>query len=87
LRDDIIGRDFDNRWLAPVWVRVGHGMAEPVWGPKQALDYLCHRWPSARGRHYLGARATCVAAARNQLASEYARESFIRASIEAAMLD
>ena len=87
MRHEVIGPSFRGRWQAPVWVRVGQGIAEPVWGPKQALDCLSYRWPAVQGRHYRGAKANCIAAVGRQLASELAREAFVRASIEAAMLN
>jgi hypothetical protein len=87
MRHEVVESNFRGRWQTPVWVRVGYGRAEPVWGPKQALDCLSYRWPAVQGRHYRGAKANCIAAVRKQLASELAREAFIRASIEAAMLN
>jgi hypothetical protein len=86
LKNHVIEDKDEGRWQTPVWVRVGDGMAEPVWGARQALDYLAYRWPAGRGRHYLGAKANCLAATRKQLAPEYARDAFLRASVEASML-
>ena len=75
------------RWLAPVWVRLGNGSPEPVRDPAEALEKLMFRWPPTRGRHYLSARTSCLAALNRQMANDLAREAFIRASLEAKLLD
>jgi hypothetical protein len=77
----------EDRWLTPVWVRLGEEPPEAITSPKQALERLSCKWPTKQGRHFLGARATCAAVMKKQLASDLAREAFIRASIEAQILD
>lgn len=75
------------RWLTPVWVRLGNGSPEPVRCPAEALDKLMFRWPPSRGRHYRSAKTNCLAALNHQIAGDLAREAFIRASLEAKLLD
>jgi hypothetical protein len=75
------------RWLTPVWIRVGRGQPEPVRGAAEALEKLAYRWPGTRGRHYLGAKTCCAAALSKEMCPELAREAFVQASIESAMLE
>ncbi|KQZ48492.1 hypothetical protein ASD54_16630 [Rhizobium sp. Root149] len=75
------------RWLTPVWVRLNDGSPEAVHGPAEALEKLMFRWPPRRGRHYRSARTSCLAAVNRQMAQDLAREAFIRASLEAKLLD
>ncbi|MGN7295404.1 DUF982 domain-containing protein [Rhizobium sp. SAFR-030] len=81
------GNAHEDRWLAPVWVRHGEEPPEAITSPKQALERLSCNWPMKRGRHYLGAKASCTAVMKKRLASDLAREAFIRASIEAQILN
>jgi hypothetical protein len=74
-------------WQSVVWIRVGHGGAEPVRTPGEALDKLDHRWPAKRGKNYCFARSCCLAALRKELDPDVARTAFIHASVEAKMLD
>jgi glutamate-1-semialdehyde aminotransferase len=87
MRHEVIEASFEVRWLAPVWVRVGNGMPEIVRGPKDALEQLQYRWPSLQGGSYRQAKLKCMAALSKRGLCEEARETFIRASIEAKMLD
>ena len=77
----------DVRWLTPVYVRIGYGSAEAVRSPQQALDKLMYRWPANQGRHYLSAKANCRAALDQKISPDIAREAFVRASLEAKLLD
>lgn len=77
----------DSRWLTPVWIRVGKGAAEAVRGPGEALEKLMYRWPNRVDAHYLLAKARCMDALSDSSKSHSAREKFIRAAIEAQMLD
>jgi hypothetical protein len=74
-------------WQSAVWIRVGHGGAEPVRTPGEALDKLDHRWPAKRGKDYCFARSCCLAALRRELDPALAKAAFIHASVEAKMLD
>lgn len=75
------------RWLTPVWIRTNNSSAEAVRGPAEALEKLMFRWPANRGRHYRSAKTSCMAALKQQLSNDLAREAFIRASLEAQLLD
>ncbi len=77
----------DARWLAPVWIRVGNGAAEAVRSPGDALEKLMYRWPSRTGTCYSLAKANCFKALADRLELNTSREAFIRAAIEAQMLD
>jgi hypothetical protein len=87
MKHEVIGASFEVRWLAPVWVRVGNGLPQIVRGPKDALEQLKFRWPSLQGSSYQEAKLKCMAALTKPGLCEEARETFIRASIEAKMLD
>jgi hypothetical protein len=67
-------------------VRIGYGSSEAVADPSQALDYMRYRWPLERGSHYITALSCCRDAAEGQVPSEVAKEAFISAAIEAAVL-
>ncbi|HEV7249513.1 MAG TPA: DUF982 domain-containing protein [Shinella sp.] len=77
----------DDRWLSPVFVRIGYGAAEAVRTPNDAMGYLHFRWPAHRGRAFDNARTLCAGAVEQNHACEGAREAFIRACIEAQILD
>ncbi|WP_409457356.1 DUF982 domain-containing protein [Rhizobium sp.] len=77
----------DARWLAPVWIRVGSGVAEAVRSPSDALEKLVYRWPSQKGMHYSSAKSYCIEALSQRHKLDASREAFIRAAIEAKMLD
>jgi len=77
----------DVRCTTPVRLRIGDGMTERVGCPSEALYYLNYRWPTIRGRHHAGALASCAAAMRAKLASEFAKDAFARACDEAAVLN
>lgn len=77
----------DARWLAPVWIRVGSGVAEAVRSPSDALEKLMYRWPNDKGLHYSSAKSCCLEALSQRHKLDASREAFIRAAIEAKMLD
>ncbi|TDK34303.1 DUF982 domain-containing protein [Rhizobium deserti] len=87
MKHETIEASLDTRWLAPIWVRVGFGMPEAIRGPREALECLTYRWPAQRGQHYQAAKRSCTAALTKQLLCDQARDAFMRASIEAQMLD
>jgi hypothetical protein len=74
------------RWEAPVQVRITRWRLETIDSPAEALDKLISGWPGRRGRHYRSAVTNCEAAVSCQYSSELAREAFLRASLEAAIL-
>jgi hypothetical protein len=45
-----------------------------------------YRWPLERGHHYMNALQCCRDAAEGQVPAEVAKEAFISAAIEAAVL-
>ncbi|TDK39719.1 DUF982 domain-containing protein [Rhizobium deserti] len=73
-------------WKTPVRVKVARWRLETIASPAQALEKLANCWPSARGRHYRSAVTNCEAAVSCQYSSELAREAFVRAALEAAIL-
>ena len=75
------------RWLSPVFVRIGYGLPEAIRTPRDAMTYLHFRWPAKRGRAFDEARMQCASAVEANRACESAREAFIRASVEAGILD
>jgi hypothetical protein len=80
-------RTSDIRWLAPVYIRIGYGIPEAIRSPKQALDYLLYRWPDCRAEAYEQAKTACMVAMTQMLPCDGVREDFIRACIEARILD
>ena len=75
------------RWLSPVFVRLGEGVAEAIRSPEDAMRILHFRWPPRRGRAFDNARTLCADALEKSRACETAREAFIRACVEASILD
>ena len=73
-------------WCAPVLIRIGYGSSEVVDGPKKALHFMNHRWPLERGDHYTAAVSRCKDAVDGLGSAEVARESFVSAALEAAVL-
>ena len=74
------------RWQTPVRVKVARWKLETIESPADALEKLSDRWSSMRGRHYRSAVVNCKAAVSCQYSSELAREAFVRAALEAAVL-
>ncbi|MGF9567782.1 DUF982 domain-containing protein [Neorhizobium sp. BT27B] len=74
------------RWPHPVIVRIGFGACEKVDGPDKALEMLQYRWPADRGLHYARASQACEGAAERNSSPLVAREEFIGAALEAAVL-
>ena len=87
MRHEIVEARHNVRWLTPVWIRIGYGLPEAIRTPRQALEHLSYRWPAERGMHYHAAKRSCTAALGDHLPCEQAREAFLRASLEAQMLD
>ncbi|MDO1584401.1 DUF982 domain-containing protein [Rhizobium oryzicola] len=54
-----------------------------VTGPKEALDFLDHRWPRIKGPRFVQAHHTCLAAHDGRVAPEEARACFEEALHEA----
>jgi hypothetical protein len=73
-------------WCAPVLIRIGYGSSEIVEGPTKALHLMSHRWPMERGDHYTAAVSRCKDAVDGHGSAEVARESFVSAALEAAVL-
>ncbi|WP_083347502.1 DUF982 domain-containing protein [Rhizobium sp. LCM 4573] len=80
-------RTSGTRWLTPVYVRIGYGMPEGIRSSKEALNYLLFRWPAVNGPAYERAKSLCSAAIGHDVPSDDAREAFVRACIEAKVLD
>ncbi|KKX29239.1 DUF982 domain-containing protein [Rhizobium sp. LC145] len=83
---NIIQDNHEIRWSRPVRVQVGYGFPEKVHGPREALDYLTHRWPVREGTYYLKALKECAASLQRRMPLERVRRTFVLASIEARML-
>ena len=75
------------RWLSPVRVRIGYGFPETIGSPSEALGYLQYRWPAVDGDHCRQAKMLCAHAVQNPGLTDVAREAFLRACVEAKMLD
>jgi hypothetical protein len=74
-------------WSWPVHVRIGTGRPDIIRGPTEAFAALNHRWPAEHGFHYGAARRLCSLAVAGKAPAEVAREAFIAAALEAAVLD
>jgi hypothetical protein len=74
------------RWKVSVWVRIKSGPLEAITNPEEALERLTDQWPKPRARHFRSAVTNCEAAVSGQYSPELAREAFVRASLEAAVL-
>jgi hypothetical protein len=74
------------RWKTPVWVEDGIWRMERIASPAEALEKLVNRWPLRQGRHYRSAITSCEAAISCQYSGELAKEAFLRAGLEAALL-
>jgi hypothetical protein len=75
----------DIPWSKPLRIRMPHGRLRLVEGPVAALKLLDLEWPASKGRHYDNARSACRSALARLTSPEAARDSFISASIEAAV--
>ncbi|MCB5205475.1 DUF982 domain-containing protein [Neorhizobium sp. T786] len=73
-------------WRALVRIRIGTGSADLITGPNDAFEALSNRWPAERGPHYKDAKRLCSIAIGGGLPPEVAREAFIAAALEAAVL-
>jgi len=80
-------RTSDVRWHSPVRIRIGYGFPETIRNPREALSYLHYRWPAVDGNHYRQAKMLCTEALENRVPADTAREAFLRACVEAKMLD
>lgn len=76
---------YDIPWSKPVHVEFPRRLARVVDGPKAALELLDNEWPARKGRHHAAAKAMCQAAIARLTSPDVARETFISASIEAAV--
>ena len=76
---------YDIPWSKPVRITFPRSRAHVVDGPVAALELLERDWPVRGGRHYQSAKEVCRAALARLTSPEAARETFISASIEAAV--
>lgn len=74
-------------WKSSVSVRIGNGDADIIRGPVEAFEALNNRWPAEHGPHYAEAKSRCSDAVARSSPDEGARNAFIDAAIEAALLD
>ncbi|MEF3128623.1 DUF982 domain-containing protein [Rhizobium leguminosarum] len=84
--ETVIEADFNIRWGAPVFVRIGNGLRERIDGPKAALEALLHRWPSQSQPEYGAAKRKCADAIIHHGSVELARRTFIHAAVAAKVL-
>ena len=75
----------DIPWSKPVRLEFPRRLPRVVDGPRAALELLDNEWPASQGRHYLAAREMCRAAIARLTSPDAARDTFISASIEAAV--
>ncbi|MGV3548681.1 DUF982 domain-containing protein [Rhizobium sp.] len=76
---------YDIPWSKPIRLEFPRRLPRIIDGPRAALDLLDNEWPSRKGRHYAAARDMCRAAIARLTSPDAARETFISASIEAAV--
>ena len=76
---------YDIPWSKPVRLEFPRKRARVVDGPRAALELLDSEWPVPRGRHHSAAKEMCRAAIARLTSPDAARETFISASIEAAV--
>lgn len=76
---------YDIPWSKPVCLEFPRRLPRVIDGPKAALELLDHEWPARKGRHYTAAKEMCRAAIARLTSPDAARETFISASIEAAV--
>jgi hypothetical protein len=74
-------------WKDSVYIRIGTGRADVITGPSDAVAALTYRWPAGQGRQFNDARRLCSMAVEGDVSAEVAREAFIAAALEAAVLD
>lgn len=84
---NMLVRAGNDRWLTPVYVRIGFGIPEAIRQPRDALSFMLFRWPPRRGDAFHRAKYACSMAVAGTQSWESAREAFIRACIEAQVLD
>jgi len=82
----VIDVDFQVRWHLPLYIRIGTSERERVDGPDAALSALRHRWKCRESDRYHQAKARCLAAVAWHGSAELARESFLKAAVEAKVL-
>ena len=70
-------------WRAPLSVTLQNGMKRRFCGPYDALDFLENEWPR-HGTQQVRAVRACRAALHHPQYSDWARNSFIAACIEAS---
>jgi hypothetical protein len=75
-----------NQWNEAVSVRIGTGISDTINGPGEAFEALNNRWPGEHGPHYDEAKRLCSMAVGGTSSLEIAREAFIGAAVEAAVL-
>jgi hypothetical protein len=78
-------RMYDVPWSKPVHIEFPRRLPRTIDGPRAALDLLDNDWPERNGRHYAAAKDSCRAAIARLTSPEAARDTFISASIEAAV--
>ncbi|MCH4541885.1 DUF982 domain-containing protein [Ochrobactrum sp. A-1] len=73
-------------WETPVFVRIGHGMTEPINGPREALYYLSNRWAAERGPKFEIAKLACRLTVEHYGSLNDARQAFLDAAVEVDVL-
>lgn len=76
---------YDIPWSKPIHIEFPRRRSRLIDGPVAALQVLDTDWPVRNGRHYEAAKASCQAALARLTSPDAARETFISASIEAAV--
>lgn len=75
-----------SEWRNPVRIYIGNGSPDIITGPNQAFEALNNRWPAEHGPHYDDAKRICSMAVAGDISAEIARQVFIAAAAEAAVL-
>ena len=76
---------YDIPWSKPIRLEFPRSLPRVVDGPRAALELLDNEWPAREGRHHAAAKEMCRAAIARLTSPDAARETFISASIEAAV--
>jgi hypothetical protein len=83
----VVLEEIMSTWSNLVYIRIGTGNADVITGPSDALAALTNRWPAGQGRHFVDAKRLCRMAVAGDVSAEVAREAFIAAALEAAVLN
>ncbi|WP_354532381.1 DUF982 domain-containing protein [Pseudorhizobium tarimense] len=82
----MIDVDFGADWGGTVSVVARSTTLHAIAGPAEAYEFLCRRWPGARGTAFAKARRTAMAALCGKSSVDEAKATFIAACVQADCL-